>query len=279
MKRTMIQKAGAALLALCLMGTLLPTAALAEEPIQPPQVEQPQTEQLQPAEPQAFAAQTVYNVATAAEFAAAVAAIKADTESGTEFTIVLTADNIDVAQFAGIEGKHITLKSSEGQQYTIVNMGTSLTGDLTLDNVTAYTNTSTIYANGHLFETTGKFGDTVAKIYGGGTGEVTGGTNLILRGGVFTYVYGGGNDAAVIGDTHILVDGAHAMRLVGGGYGAAENKGTVDGSTYTNIRSGKIGGSGRGTYAIYGGGYNNSTQNPETVAAVTGSTHLTFGGD
>lgn len=111
----------------------------------------------------------------------------------TEITFILTGDikknaEGDYISFSGIKGKHVTLTSAEDSTYSI-RLDSELTGDITLDNVEA-SGASTIYACGHTFETTENFEDSISGLYGGGPeGEnVNGDTNLILRGGTFTYV-------------------------------------------------------------------------------------------
>lgn len=219
-----------------------------------------------------------YQVSSTTDFQKALADIEAS--DSTAATIEFTVDGIDVANFAGIEGKHITLTSSGSNLFTINKMGTNLVGDLVFDNVSCYDSKSEIYANGHLFETTKQFSNSVSKVYGGGTTDVVSGTDVVLRGGTFTYTYGGGREAGVAGDTHVLIDGASVWMLAGGGYGSSEGAGNVDGSTYVQILSGMLGGRDWYTNAyIYAGGYNNTKANPETIAVVGGDTHLTFGGD
>ncbi len=220
---------------------------------------------------------TEYVVSGEADFQGAIVEIENAAES--EATIVFKS-GFDVSGFNGVAGKHITLKS-ETNAVSITNMGTSLVGGLTLDNVEAYTSSSNIYANGHRFETTERFAGTIGKLYGGGEQDVTsGGTSLVLRGGTFYYVYGGGNNANVKGDTHVLLDGATAWSLIGGGYGQEAGKGNVDGSSYLHILSGQVGADNRwpDNVYIYAGGYNSTKANPETIAVVTGDSHLIIGG-
>ncbi|MDR0980419.1 MAG: hypothetical protein LBL85_01300, partial [Methanocalculaceae archaeon] len=171
----------------------------------------------------------------------------------TEITIIFTADSINVKKFSGVAGKHITLQSTAGQQFTISNIGVNLIGNLTFDNVRCYNSDSNIYANSHLFETTENFTGGIGYLYGGGNEgmDVNGDTHLVLRGGNFDNMYGGGRDSNVSGSTHILVDNV-AVRtgnLFGGGYAHQTPHGIVGGDTHIHIRQGTNG-------LLFGGGQN-----------------------
>lgn len=199
----------------------------------------------------------------------------------TEVTIVLKKDIARTLKFAGVAGKHITLKSKEGQNYSI-ELAKEIVGDLTLDNIRIYNGKNYyIYANGHRFETTANFYSTSSEkdfpiLYGGGSpgNDVTGGTNLILRGNVrFGRVYGGGHDSNVTGDTHILIDDKRTSGSVHGG-GHAENtqNGKVFGNTNLTLKKGYLS-------FLAGGGFNN-TQNfdyGKEPARVHGDTNITVG--
>lgn len=178
-----------------------------------------------------------YEVSTAEELTTAIGQIESSQE--TEVTIVLKKDIARTLKFAGVAGKHITLKSKEGQNYSI-ELAKEIVGDLTLDNIRIYNGKNYyIYANGHRFETTANFYSTSSEkdfsiLYGGGSpgNDVTGGTNLILRGNVrFGRVYDGGHDSNVTGDTHILIDDKRTQGSVHGG-GHAEN--TQNGKVFGN---------------------------------------------
>ncbi|MEG0177525.1 InlB B-repeat-containing protein [Anaerorhabdus sp.] len=224
----------------------------------------------------------VYSVKDHNEFNTAVSLI--EQSSTVEATILLTTDNIDVAEFSGIVGKKITIKSSDGNSFSLLNMGTNLKGDLVLDNIKAYNSYSSIYANGHLFETTEFFSSlldsnnqitTIKAIYGGGNKvDVNTSTKIILRGGRFANLYGGGYDANVNGDTDILIDYPTSStgfigNFFGGGLASSKSDktnpvGIVKGNVNINIRSGSVG-------YLFGGGDNqadaslNTTREPARV--------------
>ena len=206
---------------------------------------------------------TLYHVGTAEELATAREQIAAS--GANEATIMLAADVTNV-DFAGVPGVKVTV-SSAGDEVCKIDLATKLEGDLVLDNVTLQSTRGTTYACGHLFETTDEFEGALGTLYGGGPeGEdVSGGTDLILRGGAFGEVYGGGKDSNVGGSVYILIDDPDfraggtwdemikvtntVNSLYGGGYAKDTRKGCVAGDVTIEVRAGAFGGG-------YGGGYN-----------------------
>lgn len=195
----------------------------------------------------------------------------------TEFVITLEG-NISGSKFVGVEGKHITLKS-EGDNLYSIGLGREIAGDITLDNVSVKTGESSpVYANGHLFETTENFpADSsqalIHTLYGGGnTGTTVESTNLVLNGGRFENVYGGGYDSAVTGNVNITMAGkAFVGNLYGGGHAAQTESGTVGGNVNLQLKSGTIG-------SFLGGGKNSyAPENSREPARVHGTVYLTAG--
>ena len=131
----------ASILTVIMLMTMLPTAAFAAD----------------------GTSENTYKVSTAEELSTALREIAVSNEN--EATIVLKA-NVAAPGFGGIAGKKVTITSSEGNCYSI-SMANTLTGDVTLDAVKF--GGGLIYANGHTFETTGKFQgySGSATLYGG----------------------------------------------------------------------------------------------------------------
>ena len=233
-----------------------------------------------------------YTVSNARELQTKLEEIK--NAPDTEITIVLNG-NIDTsAEFSGVKGKNIILKSEGSNKFTF-NLAENIQGDIVLDNVKLAATETNVYSSGNKFETTANFEGTITNIYGGGNGstEVNGDTNLILRGGNFRSIYGGGYNSTVIGDTNVIFDGAsiaisnwgNNQRVIGGGYGDGPNKGVVNGNTNVKIISGTLGvttsainGNQDNGCGIYAGGFNKSNTDFSTSAMVTGNTNLEFGG-
>ncbi len=234
-----------------------------------------------------------YEVSSADELNTILKKIKNNQD--TEAKIVLTADIATETEFAGIEGKNITLQS-KGQEKHSFNLSETIQGNVVLDNVKlANDEKDVVYANGNKFETTANFQGIIHNIYGGGNENtaIVRDTYLILRGGTFSSIYGGGCNSTVTGDTHITFDGAtiepgfgpNKKRIVGGGYANKANSGKVDGNTNVEIVSGTLGittsiknqdeDNGNG---IYAGGYNDKMSDFDSSAVVTGNTNLIFGG-
>lgn len=218
---------------------------------------------------------TVYEIASGNDVASAVAAIEASDSA--EATIKFTANNIDVNGFAGIAGKRVVLCSTEGHKFTLDKMGTELVGDLVLDNVRCWGDYSKVFANGHSLETTINFeaaGNTILRLFGGGSAgnDVAGDTNLVLRGGRYTDVYGGGMDSNVSGSTSVTIDGpfVHAGGLYGGGHAHATDKGRVGGDATVAVRQGTNG-------MLFGGGQNEYSVDSREPASVAGSVRVTLG--
>lgn len=171
----------------------------------------------------------------------------------------------------------------------------SLSSDLTIDGVKLEAAKDlSIYANGHTLTFGEHMADTSVNtlsrageggqvsIYGGGTDAVTEDTRLVLKGGNFANVYGGGyigggrddevgTDAGVTGDTYIEISGDVVIENVYGGGRLAGAPGlapaNVDvGDTYIEMSGGKVD-------ALYGGGYSHADG-----SANAGSTHLSVTG-
>ena len=178
-----------------------------------------------------YGADVSYTIQNETDLNNAVAAIKASGE--TTATIVLGQSVTTATPFNGVEGVHITLKSTEGQTYKL-NMGTNLIGDMTFDNVDCYTYNSTVYANGHLFETTDNYNSNILSLYGGSfKSDVDGDTNLVIKGGHISFVYGGGLDGNVSGSTNITINSTNNLlgTVFGGGLAKDTKTGLVMGNT------------------------------------------------
>lgn len=220
---------------------------------------------------------SVYEVSSAAELQNAVSEIEKSTD--TEATIVLTSDITYNPGFAGVAGKHITLKSSENNNYTISIAGTGCVGDITLSNVKISVGSyTTLYVNGHTFETTTDFTGTINSVYGGGPKDhdIEGNPNIMIHGGTISYLHGGGCDSAVNGDVSILIDGpdVRVMSLYGGGYAKETTSGTVSGDVTIELRHGS-------NSSFFGGGQNaySTTDNEgdRLPASVSGTVTVTLG--
>lgn len=214
---------------------------------------------------------TVYRVSSADEFNRAIEYITNSEEA--EAIIEISQDISDVS-FVGVKGKKVTLKSTEDKQFEFLSVGSSLVGDITLDNVSAKLALK-MYANGHTFETTERFSISkktisyyrvegrIDYLFGGGytDADVNGDTNLIIRGDFQSeWIFGGGYNSDVSGDTNILINGSDVWvgNLYGGGhFGDNTNSGKYDptdtarilGNTNVTVTAGTFG-------SLFGGGYN-----------------------
>ena len=228
-----------------------------------------------------------YTVSNASELQTKLEEIK--NAPDTEITIVLNGNIDSSVEFAGVKGKNIILKSEGSNKFTF-NLAENIQGDIVLDNVKLAAIETNVYASGNKFETTTNFEGKINNIYGGGneTTDVIGNTELILKGGTFISIVGGGYNSSVKGDTHVVFDGAtinpmqfpYNERIVGGGYSNKKDGGKVDGNTKVEIISGTLGviGTEEQRNGIYAGGYNNMTSNFDNSAIVTKNTNLIFGG-
>ena len=189
-----------------------------------------------------------YDVSTEGEFNDAVT--KANADSNENVVICLQNDITLNKPFVGIEGKHVYLKSKDGERYTLNNNSAyyQLVGDFTLDNINISPTIISIYANGHTFETTENFisNEKIYYIHGGGNKKdvESGGTNIILRGKMeIGELYGGGRNTSVKGDINILVDNEEISikKLVGGCCISQEYISTiVDGNINIDLKKGKL---------------------------------------
>lgn len=209
-------------------------------------------------------AETVYEVANKAEHTAAINKIasSAETKATIKFTSNITSDLTKVIVLTGVSGKHITYQAADGITANVmINNESTLAGDLTLDNVRLYSKSTyaEFYCGGHLFETTERttvsapYESVAYTIYGGGADgkDVTGGANIILRGGIFKSVYGGGKNSNVTGNVNITIGSMIAQdkslvkcqSVSGGGL-----NGSINGNINLKYYSGTVSGG-----SIYGG--------------------------
>ncbi len=212
-------------------------------------------------------ADNTYEVSNADDHSQIISAIT--NSDVTEATIMITKD-VEISNVSGVAGKHITYRSQEGVAASIT-LSSALQGDLTLDNVKINGESKTLYCNGHLFETTQR--TTTANsyvsvgytIYGGANrSDITGDTNIILRGGKFKWVYGGGYKGDVNGSTHVTIGAmtqddktyVQLQRLYGGG-----DNSDISGDIHLNFYSGTVSGG-----DIYGGSEGPNADQPNEVS-------------
>ncbi len=192
---------------------------------------------------------------------------------------------------------NLTIVGTEAESKPTLTLSENLalSSNLTIDGVQlAAAKDLSIYANGHTLTFGEHMADTPVNtasrageggqvsIYGGGTDAVTEDTRLVLKGGNFANVYGGGyiggghgdevgTDAGVAGDTHIEISGDVVIENVYGGGRLAGAPGLAPanvnvGNTYIEMSGGKVD-------TLYGGGYSHAAG-----SASAGSTHLSVTG-
>lgn len=139
--------------------------------------------------------------------------------------------------------KTITIQGADGtldlSAFSEFFIGDSVTfQELALDLKTG----ARVYANGHRLEIAESVqSNGVIELFGGGKGNTVESTNLIVKAGNYTNIYGGGNGGAVSGDTNLYVGGAANS--------------SADAASHSKV------------YAVYGGGLNDT---------VNGNANLTF---
>ena len=309
---TLIRRAAALLtrpVAVALLGALLvvggvtvaPLPALAEDGQSAAVMSDESPEQFSTGEADAMGAQdvaptrvtlgAVYQVGSSDELKSAVEDIISSGAS--EASLVLTADVRDV-DFVGVSNVKIMV-SSEGDAVYAIDIGSRLAGDLVLDNVRLQTSREPLYACGHRFETTDAFEGALGALYGGGPKDedVSGGTELILRGGTFSQVYGGGKDSNVGGSVHIIIDDPDFRTggtwdemsnvnntvgsLYGGGYAKETRTGCVAGDVTIEVRAGAFGGGYGGGYNDVSDAYESDSNEAREPASVAGTVTLRLG--
>lgn len=150
----------------------------------------------------------VYSVSNAVEFNRAITDI--GSSNGNEFEIILENDLSGVA-FAGVADKHVTLKSTEGNKFSI-SLATELVGDITVDNVKA--SAGNLYCSGHKTIFTENSELTAGTVFGGGNKKTVASTYLVLNGKAHVNksnndfnVAAGSYKASVEGDTYLEISG------------------------------------------------------------------------
>lgn len=135
-----------------------------------------------------------------------------------------------------IQGNDSTLDLSAFSEFYIGNPVTFQ--DITLDLRTG----AIVYANGHALEIAESVRiSNVIKLFGGGNRTTVDSTNLTVKAGNYTYIYGGSNGGTVAGDVNLYVGGI--------------SNSSADPASHSK------------TYAVYGGGLNDT---------VNGIANLTF---
>ncbi len=175
--------------------------------------------------------ESIYTVSTADEWKQTLADIEASTNS--EATVMLSANKITSsnAKFSGIAGKHITVKSTEGNKYEIYL--DNLVGDCTFDNV-KIVNYNTIYANGHKAIFTENVDMKLRRLYGGSLNQDVDSTYVVVKGGHITEkdysVVGGCNGGNVKGDVYVEIGGTAICEHVLTGGNINSSQGYVGGN-------------------------------------------------
>ena len=177
-----------------------------------------------------------YEVSTADQFKTALSQIESSQDI--EATIVLAADIENQISFVGIAGKSITVKSIEGQKYTLP-LGNYLEGDITIDNVNVYS--GTLYCNGHRTIFTENCEFSIGSLFGGADQQNVdsvyvkiNGKGVINSGGSELVITGGCYKGSVNGDLYMEIDGDIDIKAsVGGHYISGGSKETrYGGDTY-----------------------------------------------
>ena len=194
----------ASILTVIMLMTMLPTAAFAAD----------------------GASENPYEVSTAEELSTALTNIAASTED--EATIVLKADvtlsndaTSGYISFFGANGKHITVKSDEGEmkKLSFLSYGV-LTGDCTFDNVNV--TGSRLFCNGYrtIFTENGQI-HLRETLYGGGYQTTVNSTYVVIAASGYINpssasglhdVIGGSYQGSVEGDTYLKITGDIEMQ-------------------------------------------------------------------
>ena len=166
-----------------------------------------------------------------------------------EATIILCADiENNSSKFAGINGKHITMKS-EGDNKFSISLASELLGDVTFDNVIA--KGDTLYCNGKKTIFTEKSTLYLSRtLYGGGCCQTVDRTYVSIRGdgtinssGSENVVVGGSYKGSVEGDVYIeIIGNINFNSSTGGHYITGANKTTAYGGDQYNGEPVYVGG-------------------------------------
>ena len=161
-----------------------------------------------------------YEVSTSDEFNNALEQIKNNQD--TEATIILTADIGSNTKFVGATDKSITVKSTEGQKYTLT-LGNYLEGDITIDNVKV--SSGTLYCNGHRTIFTENCNFSIGSLFGGANEQNVdsvyvkiNGKGVINSGSSELVITGGCYKGSVDGDVYMEIDGEIDIKATAGGH-------------------------------------------------------------
>ena len=161
-----------------------------------------------------------YEVSTSDEFNNALEQIKNNQD--TEATIILTADIGSNTKFVGATDKSITVKSTEGQKYTLT-LGNYLEGDITIDNVKV--SSGTLYCNGHRTIFTENCNFSIGSLFGGANEQNVdsvyvkiNGKGVINSGSSELVITGGCYKGSVDGNVYMEIDGDIDIKATAGGH-------------------------------------------------------------
>lgn len=161
-----------------------------------------------------------YEVSNADELKDALEKIEKSQE--TEATIILTGDIGSKAKFVGVAGKSITVRSAEGQKYSL-SLDTDLEGDITIDNVKV--SSGTLYCNGHRTIFTENCDFSIGSLFGGANEQNVdsvyvkiNGKGVINSGSSELVITGGCYKGSVDGDLYMEIDGDIDIKATSGGH-------------------------------------------------------------
>lgn len=211
--------------------------------------------------PMVFAAPEKITLSTGESLVTALDEIADNGTIEVEGTVVVT-------EALGIHGKTVTITGGtlDFSSFNSVTLG----DHITFDNITlTFTEDIHLYANG--YKVTMGEGVTMTnpiKIFGGKNGGTAASTDLTLRGGEYSEIYGGSYNGNIIGDTHLYVGGntnasvnaanhSGAACVFDGNYISSGHTQAIGGTAYTEFsdsaKANYIFGANNGNGMIYGG--------------------------
>lgn len=127
------------------------------------------------------------------------------------------------------------------------------------------------FANGYTLKFEGDANEFTANLFGGHATDEVASTNIIIEGGSFGWINGGGYNGNVTGECYLKISGTPT--ITGNIFGGSNQAGTTVGSTHVEISGGSLGN-------INGGGYNGDVIG-ECYLKISGTPTITgfvFGG-